>query len=127
MTSLLYALGLDGEQILDTFYNEVTYTRTKDGWRVPFDAHRMRGIKATNDLIDADSGEVVLEAGRKFTVRSARQAEEKGLKALKVIDEDLYGHYLAQRHGQSGDRRDLRRGRRRAEREAARFAGRARQ
>ncbi len=95
VTSLLYALGMDGEQILDTFYNEVTYTRTKDGWRVPFDANRLRGFKAVNDLIDADSGEVVLEAGRKFTVRSARQATEKGLKALKVNDEDLYGHYLA--------------------------------
>ena len=95
VTSLLYALGMDGEQILDTFYNEVTYTRTKDGWRVPFDANRLRGFKAVNDLIDADSGEIVLEAGRKFTVRSARQATEKGLKALKVNDEDLYGHYLA--------------------------------
>ncbi len=96
VTSLLYALGLDGEGILDTFYNKITYKRTKDGWRLPFDANRLRGFKATNDLIDADSGEVVLEAGRKFTVRTARLAAEKGLKALKVNDEDLYGHYLAQ-------------------------------
>ena len=96
VTSLLYALGMDGEEILDTFYNKVTYTKTDDGWRLPFDALRMRGFKAVNDLIDADSGEVVLEAGRKFTVRSARQAAEKGLKALKVVDADLYGHFLAQ-------------------------------
>ena len=127
VTSLLYALGMDGEGILDTFYGKITYKRTKDGWRLPFDANRMRGFKAVNDLIDADTGEVVLEAGRKFTARTARQAAEKGVKALKVNDEDLYGHYLGPRHGQPGDRRDLRRGRRRAEREAARPAGRARQ
>ncbi len=96
VTSLLYALGLDGEGILDTFYGKITYKRTKDGWRLPFDANRMRGFKAVNDLIDADSGEVVLEANRKFTVRTARQAAEKGVKALKVNDEDLYGHYLGQ-------------------------------
>ena len=96
VTSLLYALGMDGEGILDTFYGKITYKRTKDGWRLPFDANRLRGFKAVNDLIDADSGDVVLEAGRKFTVRSARQAAEKGIKALKVNDEDLYGHYLGQ-------------------------------
>src|SRR5690606_4461765 len=31
----------------------------------------------------------------KVTVRQARQLAEKGVKALKVADEDLYGHYLA--------------------------------
>ena len=64
VTSLLYALGMDGEEILDTFYGKITYKRTKNGWRLPFDANRMRGFKAVNDLIDADSGEVVLEAGQ---------------------------------------------------------------
>ncbi len=95
VTSLLYALGMDGEEILDTFYDKVIYKRTKEGWRLPFDAHRMRGFRAINDLVDADTGDVVLEAGRKFTARSARQAAEKGVKALKLVDEDLYGHYLA--------------------------------
>ncbi len=95
-TSLLYALGLDGEEILETFYDRIVYTKSKDGWRVPFDAERMKGLKATVDLIDADSGEVVLEAGKKLTVRAARQLAEKGLKALAATDEDLYGHYIAE-------------------------------
>ena len=34
-TSLLYALGMDGEEILSTFYKTITYTRDKDGWRYP--------------------------------------------------------------------------------------------
>src|ERR671939_948763 len=81
VTSLLYALGLDGEEILTTFYNRITYTRDGDAWSVPFDAERMKGFKASADLIDADTGEVVLEAGKKLTVRAARQLAEKGLKA----------------------------------------------
>src|ERR1700689_937587 len=92
VTSLLYALGLDGEEILNTFFRQVHYKRHKDGWRVPFDANRFRGYKAINDLVDADSGKVVLEAGKKLTVRSARQLAEKGLKALRMTDQELIGH-----------------------------------
>jgi len=95
VTSLLYALGMDGEEILNTFYNKVTYKKSKGAWRVPFNAERMRGLRAVNDLIDADSGEVVVEAGKKVTVRQAKQLADKGVKALKVADEELYGHYLA--------------------------------
>ena len=96
MTSLLYALGMDGEEILNTFYRKVVYKRQKDGWRVPFDANRFRGYKAVNDLVDADSGKVVLEAGKKLTVRQARQLAEKGLKALRMTDQELVGHYIGE-------------------------------
>ena len=96
VTSLLYALGMDAEEILSTFYRKVSYRRQKDGWRVPFDANRFRGYKAINDLVDADSGKVVLEAGKKLTVRQARQLAEKGLKALRMADQELVGHYIAE-------------------------------
>ena len=38
VSSLLFALGLDSEEILSTFYKKLIYTRAKDAWRVPFDA-----------------------------------------------------------------------------------------
>ena len=96
VTSLLYALGMSGEEILNTFYKQIPYKRIKEGWRVPFDGNRLRGYKAVNDLVDADTGKVVLEAGKKLTVRQARQLAEKGLKALRMTDEELIGHYLAE-------------------------------
>ena len=96
VTSLMYALGLDGETILSTFYKKILYKRAKEGWRVPFDAARFRGYSTINDLIDADTGKVVLEAGKKLTVRAARQLQEKGLKALRLSDEELAGNYLAE-------------------------------
>jgi DNA-directed RNA polymerase subunit beta len=96
VTSLLYALGLDGEEVLNTFYRKVGYKRQKEGWRVPFDANRFRGYKAVNDLVDADSGKVALEAGKKLTVRQARQLAEKGLRALRMTDPELIGRYLAE-------------------------------
>lgn len=96
VTSLLFALGMDGEEILDTFFNKVPYKRAKEGWRVPFDANRLKGYKAVNDLVDADSGKVVVEAGKKITVRQARQLAEKGLKALRMTDEELLGQYIGE-------------------------------
>src|SRR5579863_7398218 len=96
VTSLMYALGMSGEEILNTFYKQVPYKRTKEGWRVPFDANRLRGYKAVADLVDADTGKVVLEAGKKLSVRQARQLAEKGLKALRMTDEELIGHYIAE-------------------------------
>lgn len=96
VTSLLYALGLDNEEILSTFYKHINYKRAKEGWRVPFDANRLKGYKAINDLVDADTGKVVVEAGKKLSVRQARQLAEKGLKHLRMADEELVGHYVAE-------------------------------
>ncbi|WP_434722572.1 DNA-directed RNA polymerase subunit beta [Mesorhizobium sp. RIZ17] len=96
VTSLLMALGMDGEEILSTFYNKITYKRAGDHWRIPFNVERFRGLKAVGDLVDADTGEIVVEQGKKITARQARQLGEKGLKAIKATDEDLLGNYLAE-------------------------------
>src|SRR6201988_713991 len=96
VTSLLYALGMDGEEILNTFYRQVHYKRAKDGWRVPFDANRLKGYKAINDLVDADTGKAAVEAGKKITVRQGRQLADRGLKALRMTDDELIGHYIAE-------------------------------
>ena len=96
VTTLLYALGLDDEEILSTFYDRTPFKLTKDGWRTPFRADRMRGIKPMHDLIDAKSGKVAIEAGRKVTARLAKKLADEGLKELLVQDEDLFGRYLAE-------------------------------
>ncbi|QIG51505.1 DNA-directed RNA polymerase subunit beta [Nordella sp. HKS 07] len=95
ITTLLYALGLDSEQILNYFYKTVPYTQTNEGWRTPFDPQRYRGQKPTVDLIDAKTKQVVVEAGKKITPRLARKIAEDGVTELLVRNEDLYGLYLA--------------------------------
>ena len=97
VSSLLFALGLSAEEILSTFYKKLAYTKVKDGsWRFAYDVERFKGFKATLDLVDADTGEVVVEAGRKLTQRSAKALADKGLKFLKAVDEDLIGQYIAE-------------------------------
>jgi len=97
VTSLLQALGYTGEEILNQFYQRIIYKRIKaGGWRLPFDPKRMRGFVAKTDMKNADDDEIVIEAGKKLTARQARLLQEKGVKALKVSDEDLFGHFIAE-------------------------------
>jgi DNA-directed RNA polymerase subunit beta len=84
VTTLLYALGLDGEEILHRFYKTVPYTRVEDGWRTPFHPERYRGLKPQSDLVDADTKKVVVDAGKKITPRLARKLADEGLKELLV-------------------------------------------
>ena len=64
VTALLYALGLDDEEILDHFYDtRRPGARGKGGWQIPFVAEQWRGQKPTFDVVDAKTGEVVFPAG----------------------------------------------------------------
>ena len=97
VTTLLYALGMDSEEILHSVYDTITYKwdEKKKGWRTPFDPERFKGLKPAHDLVDAETGEVVIKAGQKITPRRAKKLAEEGLKEILVRDEDLYGQYLA--------------------------------
>ncbi len=95
VTTLLFALGLTAEEILGQFYRSVPYKQNKDGWVTPYDAERMRNFKASHDLRNAKTGEVVLEAGRKLLPSKARKLAEEGLRHLLVPAAELHGRYLA--------------------------------
>jgi DNA-directed RNA polymerase subunit beta len=96
VTSLLKALGLDAEEILNTYYKTVSYERTKTGWKKPFDSEQMRNAKPSYDLIDANTGAVVHEAGKKLTPRQAKKLAQDGLTHLAAVDEDLFGTFIAE-------------------------------
>ena len=96
VTTLLYALGLDDEQILSTFYNSITIKESKRGWKMPFIAEKMRGMTPVADLMDAKSGSVIVTAGEKITARKARDLSQKGVKEVLVSSEDLTGRYIGE-------------------------------
>ncbi len=94
VTTLLYGLSMTDEEILAHFYKMVPIKAVKNGFKMPFDADRWRGMTATGDLIDAKTGEVAIEAGKKITARLAKKLMEGGLKELLVQEADVYGRYL---------------------------------
>lgn len=96
VTSFLMALGMDGQEILSTYYKTLTYVKEGKEWRAPYSIERFKGAKPIADIVDADTGKVVAESGKKLTARAAKQLAEKGLKFIKATDEDLFGFYLAE-------------------------------
>ena len=90
------AVGMGSEEVLSLFYDNVVYSRAKDAWKTPFDPERLRGQKLAFDLVDAKTGEAVLDAGEKLTPRKARKLIDEGLKEMRVGDEELAGQYLAE-------------------------------
>jgi len=89
------AQGMSKEEILNYFYDTITYTRSAGGWKTPFSAERMKGVKLISDLVDAATGAVVAEAGAKMTPRAIKKLVEAGLTEQQVSTEELTGRYLA--------------------------------
>ena len=100
VTSLLYALNWNSEEILNLFYNRVTWVRGhgsqgEAGWVVPFVEANWRGQKPTFDIVNGETGEVVFPLGTKITPRIARKAVTDGLKTLLIPTEEIFGRYSA--------------------------------
>ena len=94
-TTLLYALGMDQEEILDEFYERVPHTKVEGGWTLPFNPERYKGSKPDRDLINAENGEVVAKAGEKISARGAKKLAEGGLKNLFISNEEMHGRFFA--------------------------------
>lgn len=95
-TTILHALGFDDEEILGLYYERVPFTRMKDQWITPFVSDARRGTKPAYDLIDAKTGKVAVEAGKKISPRLAKKLVEGGLENLLVNDGELIGRFLAE-------------------------------
>ncbi len=90
------AVGMSKEEILNFFYGKILYSYGDKGWKTPFVVERMRGVKLTNDLVDAATGDVLAEAETKLTARMARKFVEAGLTERLVVVEDMIGLYVAE-------------------------------
>ena len=97
VTTLLYALGLDQEGIMDAYYDTVDFRLEKNrGWVTKFFPERARGTRPASDLVDAATGEVIAEAGKKVTPRAVKKLIEEGnVTDLLVPFDDIVGRYVA--------------------------------
>ncbi|WP_423228909.1 DNA-directed RNA polymerase subunit beta [Sphingomonas jatrophae] len=95
VTTLLYALGMNGEDILNHFYKTATYVRGPGGWKVPFLPENWRGAKPSFDVVNADTGEAIFPAGTKISPRAANKAAKDGLTTLLIPTEEIFGRYSA--------------------------------
>ena len=98
VTTLLYALGLDQEGIMNAYYNTVDFNLDKktQSWTTKFFPERVRGTRPTSDLVDAATGEVIAKAGEKVTPRAVKKLIDEGnVKNLLVPFNHIVGKFVA--------------------------------
>ncbi|WP_370161843.1 DNA-directed RNA polymerase subunit beta [Limimaricola soesokkakensis] len=98
VTTLLYALGLDQEGIMDAYYNTVEYSFDKKArsWVTKFFPERVRGTRPAYDLVDAATGEVIAKAGDKVTPRAVKKLIDEGkVTDLLVPFNNIVGKFVA--------------------------------
>ena len=87
--------GMSKEEILNYFYETITFTKDKKHWKTAFVPALFKGVKLTHDLVDAETGKVVLEKGEKVTAGKANKLVKDGLKEIRVEAEELLGRFVA--------------------------------
>ena len=116
VTALLYALGLNGEEILNHFYNtRRPGSAARAAGSIPFVAEQWRGQKPTFDIVDAKIRRSHLP--RRPEDQPARRQQggrRTASPTLLIPTEEIFGRYSRLRPDQRDDRRDLHRGRRRS-------------
>jgi DNA-directed RNA polymerase subunit beta len=97
VTTLLYALGLDQEGIMNAYYDTVDYKlKKKKDWVTRFFPERVRGTRPTYDIVDARTGEVIFEAGKKITPRAVKKLIDEGdVTDILVPFDQIVGKYVA--------------------------------
>ncbi|WP_151718383.1 DNA-directed RNA polymerase subunit beta [Gemmobacter serpentinus] len=97
VTTLLYALGMNQDEIMASYYDTVTFKHQKNkGWVTRFFPDRVRGTRPSYDLVDAATGEVILKAGEKATPRMVKKWIDEGkVTELLVPFDHVIGRYVA--------------------------------
>ena len=93
---LLEVQGMSQEEILSYFYDKVIFTVDKKGFKTPLIAKHLKGTKLRYDLVDAKSGEVLMEAGEKVNTAKLKKFEKDGVEEIRVNDEELIGRFVAE-------------------------------
>ncbi|MEE3239389.1 MAG: DNA-directed RNA polymerase subunit beta [Pseudomonadota bacterium] len=93
-TVLLRALGFSSEEMLEMFFDTNTFESGKGGYSMILVPERLRGEIAAFDIKDK-KGKIVVEQGRRITVRHIRKLEELKIDKLLCPTDYLYGRVLA--------------------------------
>ena len=97
VSMLLRALGYDTESILAEFF-ETTSCHLKNGeYHIDLIPSRLRGELASFDIVVPETGELIVEQGRRITARHIKLMEKNNMHVLMVPNDYLNGKVLAKR------------------------------
>ncbi len=89
VTVLLKAMGYSIEDLLSIFYNWDTYVIDGNFLYRKVNTETMLGQKATLDVVNPDTGDILLRKNRKFSRAMMKKFEEAGVIMVPVEEDDL--------------------------------------
>jgi DNA-directed RNA polymerase subunit beta len=89
VTVLLKAVGYSTEDLLSIFYNWDTYVIDGKFLYRRVNTETMLGQKATLDIVNPDTGDILLRKNRKFSRTMMKKFEESGVIMVPVEEDDL--------------------------------------
>lgn len=95
VTILLRALGYENEDILTEFFETIPCNLKNGEFHIDLIPARLRGEIASFDIIVPESGELIVEQGRRITARHIKLMEKSNMHDLIVPREYLVGKILA--------------------------------
>ncbi len=97
VTTILYALGMDQQDICDAYYETVNFVKVdQHTWAAPFFPERMKGVKPLTDIVEVETGEVIAEAGKKITPRLVKKMVDEGkIKNVLTPFDSIIGRFSA--------------------------------
>lgn len=95
VTTLLKALGHNAPDLLRYFYDTERVFLTGKRFTKTIKPSLMVGQKAPYDIINPESGEVIVKENRKIGKATAKRMEKAGIENLDINREDILGKYLA--------------------------------
>ncbi|MFO7495461.1 MAG: DNA-directed RNA polymerase subunit beta [Desulfobacterales bacterium] len=95
VTLLFKAFGYSSDDLLQYFYKTEKITRRGDDFFREFNPDFLKGLRATVDIVDPASGDLLVKKGRMYTQRALRQIKTSGLEVLPLGEQELLGKVLA--------------------------------
>ncbi|MFZ0726499.1 MAG: DNA-directed RNA polymerase subunit beta, partial [Desulfobacterales bacterium] len=95
ITILFKAFGLSVEDLLTYFYNREKILIQGKRISKQFNPEFLKGQRASRDIKDPETGEVLVKKGRMFTVRSIKRLQTTATEAIAIGREDLIGRVFA--------------------------------
>ncbi len=95
-SSLLLALGFTKSDIANEFYEneKFIYDTNSQKWKTKFNPENYKAKNFSEEVIDANTGKVVIKLGDKINYLNAKKLSNDGLKNILVSKESLYGKFL---------------------------------
>ncbi|NGZ05056.1 MAG: DNA-directed RNA polymerase subunit beta [Magnetococcales bacterium] len=95
VTTLLRAMGMSSEEILNRFYDSERFRKQGVVWEKKLDLDRLMGSRFNYAIVDPETGEELVSAKRKITARAVKKIQQMGMEWLPVPTEDLVGRFVS--------------------------------